>query len=177
MVVNTFSIRIASLWPYKHSRSLHYLTCLQLPTGAAPVRKMTDTPPETAPDVPGEQPVPVSDNVETTAPAEDVVEEPAAEQEEAPEAEAAENAEPEPEVQEEPQAPQEEVNGQAPEDQSTKRKLEEDDDEAPEAKKMNTGMEGQPMDVEVRRLLPAVIRELRRARLRCAKSPGKHNSC
>jgi len=117
---------------------------------------MTDTPPETAPDVPGEQPVPVSDNVDTTAPAEEVVEEPAAEQEVAEEEQPAEVSEPDAEPEAEPQAAPEELNGQAPEDLSTKRKLEEDDNEAPEAKKMNTGMEGQPMDVEVRRIVPAV---------------------
>lgn len=117
---------------------------------------MTDNPPETAPDVLGEQPAPVSDTVDTTTVAEAVVEEPAAEQEEAEEEQPAEDAEAQPEVEAEPEAAPEE-NGEAAEDPGSKRKLEEDDTEVPEAKKMNTGMEGQPMDVEVRRMPPAVI--------------------
>lgn len=117
---------------------------------------MTDNSPETAPDVLGEQPDPVSDTVDATTPAEAVVEEPAAEQEAVEEVQPAEQDEPEPKVEEEPEAAPEEVNGQAAEDLGTKRKLEEDDQEVPEAKKMNTGMDGQPMDVEVRRMPPAV---------------------
>lgn len=118
---------------------------------------MTDNPAEIAPDLPGEQPAPVSDTADTVAPAEVAVEEPAAEQEVAEEEQPAETAEVQPEVEAEPEAVAEEANGQAAEDLGTKRKLEEEEQEAPEPKKMNTGMEGQPMDVEVRLLPPAVI--------------------
>lgn len=103
---------------------------------------MTDTLADAAPEVPGEQPVPASEaivqpeKVEVQEP--EPVEAPKVEKEAPEENTNQEEPDPQPE-----QAAKDEP---ASEEQAGKRKLEEDDAEEPDPKKMNTG----PMEMEVR---------------------------
>ena len=103
---------------------------------------MTDTLADAAPEVPGEQPVPASDAIVQPEKVEVQETEPV-------EALKAEKEEPEENTNQEepdPQPEQEAKEEPAPEEQAGKRKLEEDDAEEPDPKKMNTG----PMEMEVR---------------------------
>lgn len=109
---------------------------------------MTDTLADAAPDVPGEQPVPASDDfvqpqeveVQATEPVEEPVKE--VEEELPQEPEPVENTN-----EEEPDPASEQTAAAEPEaeEQLGKRKFEEDGTEEPEPKKMNTG----PMEMEV----------------------------
>lgn len=134
---------------------------------------MSDTLADEAPDVPGEQPVPETDltvqpeevEVETklesaeeeAAPAEEPVAEPVEDANQAEPKPEEPGTKPEGEAKEEPEG----------EDQPGKRKLEEDDAEEPDTKKMNTGPV--PMEMEVRLVL---LFSVPSSALRCCTTPN-----